>query len=296
MALVISDRGGGYFPSYIKQRIERNKNFICAITGQTGSGKSLSAVRLGETLDPEFDIRNVCFRAREFIDLVDGNIKPLKKGSVIIWDEMQVTMNSLDFQNLQSKLVNYILQTFRYQGFVLIITTPFFSFINAGSRKLFHGRMETIGINQKNKTCCLKPFLLQTNQDTGEIYRKYLRVKTSRGIVPVTKINVTLPSPDLLEAYQKKKDEFNIKLRTEIKKQLEDLDREDVCKPLTNQQQQIVDFLIAGKLIPDISKELSVTITQIYTQLKYIKKKGIKIVPNKEGNKIISYSVEGLSE
>lgn len=296
MALVISDRGGGYFLSYINQRIERNKNFLCAITGQTGSGKSLSALRIGETLDKDFDIRNVCFSAREFLELVDGKVKPLKKGSVLVWDEMQVSMNSLDFQNLQSKLVNYILQTFRYQGFVLIISTPFFSFINASSRKLFHSRLETISINKTKKICTLKPLLLQTNQDSGEIYRKYLRVKTPNGIVPVTRLNVTLPSKELRDAYEKKKDEFNIKLRSDITKQLSVADSKDICKPLTEQQQQITELLVSGKLIPEIAQELNVSQNYVHIQLNFVKKKGITITPEKEKNRVLRYNVKGYSK
>ena len=70
MALVKSNLHGGYFNGYIVQRIRNNKNFIVAVTGPTGSGKSYSVLRQGETLDPDFNADNVCFTATQFMNLI----------------------------------------------------------------------------------------------------------------------------------------------------------------------------------------------------------------------------------
>lgn len=39
---------------YIHKRIEENRNFIAIFTGDTGSGKSYSAIRLAEMVDTTF--------------------------------------------------------------------------------------------------------------------------------------------------------------------------------------------------------------------------------------------------
>jgi hypothetical protein len=293
---LIKTQEGGYFPAYIKRRISLNKNFICCVSGGTGSGKSYSSLKLAELLDPNFDIRNVCFTPKEFVDLIDGQIKPLKKGAVLVWDEMQVSMSNLDYQGMQSKLINYILQTFRYQNFCLIVTTPHFSFINSQSRKLFHCRMETLSINKNTKTCKLKPLLLQTNQKKGDIYEKYLRVKIpGKNIIPLTRINVVLASAELIKAYENKKDEFNKRLRSQVREELEILEDGDRKKPLTEKQKEILDLLKEGHLIPDICDKLNIHHTVIYRQLKYIKKKGIVIKPQKEKTRVIRYNIEGYA-
>jgi len=297
VALVTSERNIGYFPSYIIQRVSRNKNFICCISGGTGSGKSYSALRLAESLDPNFDIRNVCFTPKEFVDLIDGRLKPLKAGANIIWDEMQVSMSNLDYQSLQAKLINYVLQTFRYQNFVLWVTTPHFSFLNASVRKLFHGRMETLSINKNDKMCKLKPLLLQTNQKSGEIYEKYLRAKIkSKGIVPVRRIKVKLASSDLIKQYEDKKDRFNTELRNNVRTELQYLEDGDKKRPLTEKQREIVDLMMKENTIPQICQELKVHPTYIYSQMKLIKKKGIVITPIKEKGRtgrVLKYIIEG---
>jgi len=212
------------FVQYIQQRIKNNKNFLCAITGQTGSGKSWSALSLAPQIDPNFSIENVCFTATEFMHLVNGKSKKLQTGAVILWDEMQVTMSNLEFQSIQAKLINYVLQTFRHRNFVLIVTTPHFNFLNAGARRLFHCRTETISINRRLARCTLKPLMLQTNQNDGKVYQKYLRVKVKGRVKPLKRLRVLSPPKDLIVQYEAKKKAFTDKLNADISRDLEKLE------------------------------------------------------------------------
>ncbi len=221
----------GYFNSYVLQRIARNKNFIACITGPTGSGKSYSALKEGEILDPNFSIDNVVFSPEQFMDIINGKTKKLKRGSVIVYDEAQVTMAALDFQTLASKLINSCLQTFRFMGFILIMTSPHFKFLNASCRKLFHSRIETVSIDVKEKTCKLKPFLLQTNQESGDIYHKYLRVWVrGKGVAPLKSLKVSLPSKKLIKDYEVKRQQFSIELNESIARDLEKLRQSKIVK------------------------------------------------------------------
>lgn len=205
-----------HFLNYIHDRIRKNKNFIAAITGGTGSGKSYSALKMGELLDPDFDIRNLCFTPKELMDLVEGKTKELKAGSCIIFDEIQVSMSHLNFQDVVSKCLNFLFQTFRHRNFILIMTSPHFDLINASLRKLFHSRIETIYINPKSKQCCLKPLLLQINQRSGKVYNKYLRVNGT----PLTQLKVGLASSELLKQYEDRKDQFTKNLNKEIREKI----------------------------------------------------------------------------
>lgn len=302
MTLVRTDhkkgRDVGYFNSYILGRIRHKKNMIMAITGSTGSGKSLAGLKEGETLDEDFDIRNVCFTPQEFMDLVNGKTKQLKRGAVILFDEFQASMSHLDWQSIIARLVNYVLQTFRHRGFILIVTTPHFSFINASARKLFHSRMETVSIDFNKNTCTLKPFLLQVNQTTGDTYQKYLRVCIKgQGVVPLKTLQVSLPSKELLEAYEQKKDNFTKQLNESISRDLDKLnDKGDKKKPLTEQQRVVVLKLLEKKNIPLIAKEMDMDIGSVYAHIELIKKKGIVIKPLKQGKEVLYYDVVGFED
>ncbi len=296
MALVTTDRKVGYFNSYILQRIENNKNFVACVTGSTGSGKSWSTLRLGEILDPDFNIDNVCFTARQFLDLINGKVKPLKKGSNIIFDEIQVTLGHLDYQSVQSKLLNYVLQTFRHKNFVLWVTSPNFNYINKTARLLFHARIETVSIDKKNKQVRLKPYLMQVNQKKSDVYEKWLRVWTKDGgISPLKVLKVSMPSKELIKAYEEKKTAFTQELNESIARDLRKLEGTEQ-KPLTEKQKEVVMMLKEGLTIPEIAKRMDKIERSIYEHLELIKKKGIKIKAIREENRVIRYEISGFDE
>lgn len=278
MNLVLKKKNKSAFVSYVLKRIARNKNFIMAITGGTGSGKSWASIKLGELIDPDFDERNICFTPQHFMQLVNGKIKPLKKGSVIVWDEMQVSLSNVEWQSLSAKLINYVLSTFRHKNFVLIISTPNFSFLNKTSRLLFHCRAETISIDKDRGVCSLKPLFLQVNQRDNKVYEKYLRIITEDGVVPFKKLKLGKPSKELIKKYELKKTAFTNKLNDEIEQEL--LALEDKKKPkneLTELQAEAVNYHKQGLSAAEIAELMQVTPQQVYTHLSYARKKGVEI-------------------
>ena len=292
MTLVKTSKPSGYFTQYIKNRIRNNQNFLCVITGSTGSGKSYSALRLGEKIDENFNADNICFNARQFMDLVNGKTKELHKGSVILFDELQVTMSNLDFQTLQSKLINYVLQTFRHRNFILIVTTPHFNFLNATARKLFHSRLETQSIDYNRKIIKLKPLLLQVNQLTGDIYQKYLRIWNKEdGVMPLTNLELGLPSQELIDAYEEKKNRFTTELNESINRDLNKLESKESFKALTIKQQEIINHVKEGLRIPDIANLMGASERIIYKQIELISKKGYELTAIKQGKEVIRYEI-----
>lgn len=278
----------GHYTKYIKGLIRKNKNFIAAIVGVTGSGKSWSGLRLGEMLDDDFDVRNVCFNPEEFMDLVNGKTKKLKTGSVIIFDEIQVSMSHVEWQSLHARLINYVLQTFRHKNFILFMTAPHFSFINASIRRLIHARFQTVKIDEQKEITTLKGFLFQTNQDTNKIYKKYLRLRTGE---KVTSLKLKKPTEQLIKDYEKKKDIFTRELNLEIALELRRIREKKAPKLLTEQQEKVLACLKKGMVIPEISKELCVSIQAIYDRIKSIKKKGYEIEPINEKGGVKRYEI-----
>ena len=156
--------------NYIHNRIKNNKNFLATLTGKTGSGKSWSALSMGEMLDKDFNIKRIIFKAEDLMDLINnGN---LKRGSVIIWDEAGIDLSNRNWQSNINKMLNFLLQTFRHKNFILILTVPYQDFLDASSRKLFHADIETVSIDKREKRVIVKPKLLQYNPGMKKWYRK----------------------------------------------------------------------------------------------------------------------------
>lgn len=224
----LANKENGIFEGYVYQRIKKNKNMMICITGPTGSGKTYAALSLAQNWDSNFNENNIVFTPQQFIDLLNSNT--LKKGSVIVADEFGVSMNSRNWQSVSNQVINYVLQTFRSKNYIVIFTSPDFSFIDVAARKLFHCHMMTQGINHKKGLCSVKPYMLQINQRTGDIYYKFLRVVLPEiGEKKLAEMNVTLPNKELIKDYEIKKDAFVDNLNREIEEKLRDKngDKED---------------------------------------------------------------------
>ena len=90
----------------IRKRFERNKNWLAVCCGETGSGKSYSALHIAETIDPSFNAKRVVWSVQEFLALL--NTDTLKRGNMIVFDEAGV--GSEKPIHSDSRLVQYFQQ------------------------------------------------------------------------------------------------------------------------------------------------------------------------------------------
>lgn len=281
----------GLFLGYVKQRIKHNKNFLCAITGPTGSGKTYSSLRIAEVLDPTFNAERIVFTPKEFIDVLNNG--ELKSGSVVVFDEAGVSLNNRQWQSLANNLIQFVLQTFRHKNYIVLFTAPDFGFIDKSSRKLFHSYMETKGINFTKKKCMLKPFMLQINQRNGDVYYKYLTaVVPGIGESKIESMAVGLPSEQLIKDYEVRKTNFTNTLNSDIELKLKENEvkekpkvNQDGLPLLTDRQQQVKDLLDEGKQPKDIENILGIALRVVYSHIKAMRTKGYTINTNKSNVK-----------
>ena len=83
----------------VRQRLWReNKNWLAAIYGETGSGKSYTAITMAFYIDHGFSIDKVFFSCKDFIHALNQGL--LKKGSCAILDEAGISFGN-DAQKTQ---------------------------------------------------------------------------------------------------------------------------------------------------------------------------------------------------
>jgi len=281
MADMVLQRQNEYnWVRYIRQRITQNKNFLAIISGQTGSGKSWTALAIAEMIDPDFNIERIVFKGKELMDLINSN-KLTKKGSVIVWDEAGVDLSNRSWQSLTNRMLNYLLQTFRNKCFILLFTVPYMDFIDSNSRKLFHAEIRTISIDYKKETVKIKPQLIQYNPRMQKFYYKYLRVITKTGTFPVMQWDVPKPSSELVNQYEIKKNAFTKELNINIGMALNKLEvkeNKDTRKPLTPLQDKILELWKKGiTQHKEIANRLGKARPQITMNIGYMKRKGYRM-------------------
>jgi hypothetical protein len=194
----------------------QNKNWLAIICGETGSGKSYSALSLAKQIGGKvFTV----FTPLEFLSLL--NCGKLSKGDVIIFDEAGVGMSSREWYSVQNKLLGTVLQTFRNMNVSVIFTTPNLSFIDVQARKLFHCYMDTAYIDYKKEEAYLKVYNIQVNSRLDKIYYKKPRFTNDEGRV-YTMSHLVLNKPDkkMSEYYENKKTEYTEKLNANALKEL----------------------------------------------------------------------------
>lgn len=257
---VIQRKGENVWVTYIKNRVFRKNNSInIVMTGETGSGKSWAMLGLAQSIDPNFSIDNVYFKLSEFVKDITEN--KFKKGSIVIFDEAGVDLNSANWQSMLNKSMNIIMQTIRHRNLIIILNVPQFSFISKGVRKLLSAHWESHGYD-KNNYSIIKPMVMQYNDELDKIYKKRLVVQSSPNSAFCSFIKIKKASDELLKAYEIIKTEYTSNLYSQLYQELksyESLSEEKMKKRsnknLTDIQEDTLRLMKEGKLLPDIAKE-----------------------------------------
>ena len=186
---------------WLRRRIAENRNANLIFVGDTGSGKSYSAIYLGEQVDPNFSVDRIVFTTRDFIHLVNSD---LPKGSYIIYDDAGLGIPAREWQNTSAKVFGLLFQGFRYKNLISAITVPDMSFIERQSRVLMHLMLEATG-----KHGIMKPFFpFHLVRGDDMLSWKY-PVMVYRGRkMQVTQQRFALASSELLKAYEEKKQAY----------------------------------------------------------------------------------------
>lgn len=195
----------------VKVRLwQKNQNWLCIITGPTGTGKSYAALSLGEEIQGrKLEVHQVVFTAREFLEEL-GN---LKKGDVIIFDEAGIGMSAREWSSQLNKMLSTVLQSFRYRNIAVIFTVPDLSFVDVHLRKLFHTLIETKLIFRRKELCVAGWFQISYNGRVKKTYYFHPKVRNYDSTWAEAEIYIRKPRATLIDHYEEKKQAYAEKLR-----------------------------------------------------------------------------------
>ena len=281
----------------IVNRIDKGKNALAVFVGETGSGKSLSSVQLilainlymhGKEPENEETMSQVFFKAKPFVVKMRELSKILKdqgkkkiKTKVWVWDEAGVEVSHKAHASIKNRVINWLAQTFRNLGQIVIFTVPSLSFIDSNVRKLLHIYLEAVSIDIKKKMCIVKPLEMQYNVRMDKIYYHYFKYPTNDGMIEIDFMGVPKVSDELEDLYEQKKNEFTDNLNKQIIEILDKLDAdestsESVYDKLTDRQRNIFDLIVRGiTKTGDIAKEMNIRPSAVSENLGFMRNKGV---------------------
>lgn len=270
-----------------RRMVKRNQNFLAAVVGKTGSGKSYACLRLAELwyryrFKKPFPIENVCWDIPGLLKALQR--ENLKRGELFILEEAGTSAGNLDFQNKLVKSFNYILQSFRNMNVALLVNLPYFNMLAKGTRTLIHMTLETCQIDKTKKLVSVKPLFQQPTQKTNKIYQHYPRRFTGKIYKSVKRFSYGLPSEELRSVYEEAKAEFVQGLIVKVHATHADKRLELGGVTLTSQtQQKIVKCWSEGITdTKEIVKKIDSSERQVQATTKVLAKKGLyamKIAP-----------------
>lgn len=267
------------FIDYIRRRIKANKNCLIIIIGATGIGKTYAGLRICEVLDPDFNISRIAFTGKDFIELADS--PDLKPGSCIMLDEAGVSMDNRQWWSQHNRMINWLLQTFRHQRLVSIITVPQLNFIDKKSLALFHVVLEVINIDGSKRCSVVKPKIIipRPSSLTDKNFMMYFpTIKDSSGtIIKVSRLHVHLPTRELRKEYEKIKKSFTSKLKEDSVIALGGgkLDTNSIVQTLSRRDQQIYWCKEMGFANKEIAERMNLTPTNVSQYVVRLRKKNL---------------------
>lgn len=211
---------------YLWRRMHvNNKNVMLAIVGDPGEGKSWAALRLAELLDPGFSADKVTFRPEELLRRINED-HPI--GDVTVADEAGVSMNAKTWWESEQIQIGNILETWRHQNRMMIFTLPVFTKLQKDARGLMDVLLNAYGINRGDSLSKWRFRLVETNNDTGEVYKPYPRLPhpETGAEVKYKTIDLGLPSRALREAYQERKEVYTDELNQRALDSIQGMDEE----------------------------------------------------------------------
>lgn len=216
-------KGEKAWVTYAKHRVRDNQNFVAVITGETGSGKSYSALSYCLQIDPNFDPeKQVVFYFKDLMRLINDDEFHKKEYKIIMWDEIQIEMSNRKWQSKLNQSIIQLLSTFRAQNIILLMTAPNKSMLDAQVKKLLHAEIKCKGFIKKTNLCKLMPRYCQYNPDKDRVYpHKLMHNHKGVGYIPVDVWYIGKAPKDVLKVYEDKKGRFNKELNRKIEVNIE---------------------------------------------------------------------------
>jgi len=222
-------------------RINRgNQHYMAALVGPEGSGKSWTSLKIAEVIDPTFDADRVMFDPHEFMtQLTAWKDAGETRGKMIVVDEAGVGIGSRSWYDKDQIQLNKVLQVIRSENMGMLFTLPRLSELDSQTRGRLRAmiKMDDMKPGKYADVNYLRWF--PARDERSKVYRKYPIVSDSGKTKKVRRLRFGPPSPELVEAYEARKDAFQTKLYEDTTEQIGD-DGDDE-NPVKNIAQEILE-------------------------------------------------------
>jgi len=219
----------GVVRRFWKKKLDKNENVIGVMIGGTGSGKSYSCIRLAT----DWVLKNkkksriwIIFTHNELLKLLLQEEAPdVKKGDVIIYEEMEISADNRKYWSLMNETIRYVSNICRNRNFIFLMNLPVLAHVDKEVRSLIHMSLETVTKHMEERVCECKFKVNSVNYESGKNYFIYPPVYVHSLREWVKCLTVSIPHPpdvlsrcnvNSLSKYEEMKEEFNQRIYSDL--------------------------------------------------------------------------------
>jgi len=209
----------------------QNEHWMHVILGEEGSGKSHTAIRIAEMIDPDFDINQIIFDPASLLQRLRND--KYSAGDVFLIDEAGVSMGKRTWHDSGQVKLNQALQLIRNHNVGCIFTLPRLGELDSQTQ----GRLQSyLELSKKVPGRYVAGRWRSMDPDrtdrTGEIYRRTPEVHETR----IPQVAFTPPkNQELVNQYEDEKADFQARFYDEAIDALGDGDTTDDEKTTSEQ-------------------------------------------------------------
>lgn len=187
----------------------KNEHFMCAIVGREGKAKSHTAIKIASGVDPTFDADRIFFEPDDVLRAFDDD--ELGKGQMLVLDEAGAGMGNRTWYERDQILTNQALQTVRNENMGLLWTLPRLTELDSQTRGRLHAFIEMTRKYPEAE----QPYAVgkwknidPTRDERDKLYKEYPRIRIDGVKQKIKEVAFTPPDPEIVEAYEPRKNEW----------------------------------------------------------------------------------------
>jgi ABC-type dipeptide/oligopeptide/nickel transport system ATPase component len=195
------------------------------IVGREGSGKSHTALKIASGVDPSFTADRVFFDPKRLLEVLKSD--EYGSGTAVVIDEAGVGLGNRTWYDKDQILLNQALQTARDDNMCVLFTLPRLSELDSQTIGRLHTYIEMMELNKVEGYATARWMNIDPARDeSGEIYKKYPRLREKGRKKRIERVSFTPPAEDLVEHYEERKAEFKQELYAEAIEAAEEADND----------------------------------------------------------------------
>jgi hypothetical protein len=190
---------------------KQNDHFMGVVVGREGSGKSYTALKIANTVDPTFSADRVFYEPKRLLEVLMDDEHGA--GTAVVIDEAGVGLGNRTWYEQDQILLNQALQTARDDSMCVLFTLPRLSELDSQTIGRLHSFIEMMDLNKREGYAQARWMNIDPARDeSGKVYKQYPRLGVGARTVKVERVRFTPPEEELAQAYEERKATFKQEL------------------------------------------------------------------------------------